>query len=113
MHIATDGETYGHHHAFGEMALGHALNHIEENNLARLTNYGEYLELHPATHEVQIIENSSWSCCTALSAGEVTAAATRAGTTAGTSNGESRFGTPWTGSVVSWLPVMRKAWLIS
>ncbi|MBV5338365.1 MAG: DUF3536 domain-containing protein [Deltaproteobacteria bacterium] len=62
VHIATDGETYGHHHRFGEMALGHALNNIEDNSLARLTNYGEYLELHPATHEVQIIENSSWSC---------------------------------------------------
>jgi alpha-amylase/alpha-mannosidase (GH57 family) len=62
VNIATDGETYGHHHAFGEMALGHALNHIEENNLARLTNYGEFLELHPAIHEVQIVENSSWSC---------------------------------------------------
>ncbi len=62
VHIATDGETYGHHHHFGEMALGHALDHIEGNGLARLTNYGEYLELHPATHEVLIIENSSWSC---------------------------------------------------
>lgn len=62
LHIATDGETYGHHHAFGEMALGHALNHIEGNGLARLTNYGEFLELHPPAHEVQIIENSSWSC---------------------------------------------------
>ncbi len=62
VHIATDGETYGHHHAFGEMALGHALNLIELNGLARLTNYGEYLELHPASHEVQIVENSSWSC---------------------------------------------------
>jgi len=62
VHIATDGETYGHHHHFGEMALGYALDHIEGNGLARLTNYGEYLELHPPTHEVQIIENSSWSC---------------------------------------------------
>jgi len=62
VHIATDGETYGHHHRYGEMALGHALNNIEDNNLANLTNYGEYLELHPATHEVQIIQNSSWSC---------------------------------------------------
>ena len=62
VHIATDGETYGHHHQFGEMALGHALNHIEGNGLARLTNYGEFLELHPPTHEAQIIENSSWSC---------------------------------------------------
>ena len=62
VHIATDGETYGHHHPFGEMALGHALDHIEVNRLARLTNYGEYLDLQPATHEVQIIENTSWSC---------------------------------------------------
>jgi len=62
VHIATDGETYGHHHHFGEMAMGNALDHIEGNGLARLTNYGEYLELHPPTHEVQIIENSSWSC---------------------------------------------------
>ena len=63
VHIATDGESYGHHHHFGEMALGRALNVFEANGLARLTNYGEYLELHPALHEVQIVENSSWSCC--------------------------------------------------
>ena len=44
MHIATDGETYGHHHANGDMALAYALHHIESNNLAKLTNYGEYLE---------------------------------------------------------------------
>ncbi|PKN13322.1 MAG: glycoside hydrolase [Deltaproteobacteria bacterium HGW-Deltaproteobacteria-4] len=62
VHIATDGETYGHHHRFGEMALGHALHHIKTNNLARLTNYGEYLELNPPTMEVQIVEKSSWSC---------------------------------------------------
>ncbi len=62
VHIATDGETYGHHHQFGEMALGHALDQIELNGLARLTNYGEYLELHPPTHEVRIVENGSWSC---------------------------------------------------
>lgn len=62
VHIATDGETYGHHHHFGEMALGYALNHIEGNGLARLTNYGEFLDLYPPKHEVMIIENSSWSC---------------------------------------------------
>ena len=61
-HIATDGETYGHHHKFGDMALAAALNHIERHNLARLTNYGEYLAQYPPDHEVQIIENTSWSC---------------------------------------------------
>jgi len=62
VHIATDGETYGHHHRFGDMALAFALHHIETDGLARITNYGEYLEKHPPTHEVEIIENTSWSC---------------------------------------------------
>jgi alpha-amylase/alpha-mannosidase (GH57 family) len=60
--IATDGETYGHHHKFGDMALAHALNYIESNGIARLTNYGEYLAKNPPNHEVEIFENSSWSC---------------------------------------------------
>jgi len=62
LHIATDGETYGHHHKFGDMALAYALHYIEANDLAKLTNYGQFLELHPPTWEVRIFENSSWSC---------------------------------------------------
>jgi len=62
VHIATDGESYGHHHRFGDMALAYALNYIESNQLAQLTNYGEYLERHPPTHQVEIIEKTSWSC---------------------------------------------------
>jgi alpha-amylase/alpha-mannosidase (GH57 family) len=63
VHIATDGESYGHHHRFGEMALAYALNQIESKKLARLTNYGEYLERHPPTQQVEIIEKSWWSNC--------------------------------------------------
>ncbi|HSB30862.1 MAG TPA: DUF3536 domain-containing protein [Candidatus Sulfobium mesophilum] len=62
VNIATDGETYGHHHKFGDMALAAALHHIENNGLTSLTNYGEYLEKNPPTHEVQILDNTSWSC---------------------------------------------------
>lgn len=62
-HIATDGETYGHHHHRGEMALAYALNFIVTNQLAQITNYGEFLEKHPPRQEVKIFENSSWSCC--------------------------------------------------
>ena len=62
VHIATDGETYGHHHRFGDMALAYALDHIEKTDLARLTNYGEYLEKHPPSHAVEIEERTSWSC---------------------------------------------------
>lgn len=62
IHIATDGETYGHHHRHGEMALAYALDYIETNKLARITNYGEFLEKYPPTHEVEIHENTAWSC---------------------------------------------------
>jgi alpha-amylase/alpha-mannosidase (GH57 family) len=61
-HIATDGETYGHHHRYGDIALSYALGYIESNDLARITNYAEYLELHPPEHTVEIFESTAWSC---------------------------------------------------
>lgn len=61
-HIATDGESYGHHHRFGEMALADCMNMIESAGAATLTNYAQFLELFPPKFEVQIHENSSWSC---------------------------------------------------
>jgi alpha-amylase/alpha-mannosidase (GH57 family) len=62
VHIATDGETYGHHHRFGDMALAYALHHIDTEGLAQITNYAQYLEKYPPTHEVEINEHTSWSC---------------------------------------------------
>jgi alpha-amylase/alpha-mannosidase (GH57 family) len=62
VNIATDGESYGHHHRHGEMALAHTLQLLDRADDVRLTNYGEYLELHPPTHEAEIVSPSSWSC---------------------------------------------------
>ena len=62
VNIATDGETYGHHHRFGEMALAYALHVIEEQGMAKLTNYAEHLAAHPPLHEVEIVERTAWSC---------------------------------------------------
>lgn len=62
VHIATDGESYGHHHKNGDMALAYCLRYIEENNFTNLTNYGQYLSLFEPEYEVEIHENSSWSC---------------------------------------------------
>jgi alpha-amylase/alpha-mannosidase (GH57 family) len=62
VHVATDGESYGHHHRFGEMALSYAVKLIEKQGTARLTNYGEFLEKFPPTFEAQIVEDTSWSC---------------------------------------------------
>lgn len=62
VHIATDGETFGHHHRFGEMALAYCLDRIETSHSIFLTVYGEHLEKYPSEYEVQIAENTSWSC---------------------------------------------------
>jgi len=62
-HIATDGETYGHHHRYGDMALAWALQQVEQGwNGTRLTNYAEFRAEVPATWEVVLAENTSWSC---------------------------------------------------
>jgi alpha-amylase/alpha-mannosidase (GH57 family) len=61
-HVATDGESYGHHHKHGEMALSYALHWIEEQHHARLTNYGEFLEKFPPLFEAVVAEDTSWSC---------------------------------------------------
>jgi len=62
MHVATDGESYGHHHRNGDMALAFCLDYIEQSERATLTNYSQYLSLVEVTHEAQIHDNSSWSC---------------------------------------------------
>jgi alpha-amylase/alpha-mannosidase (GH57 family) len=61
-HIATDGETYGHHQKHGDMALAYCMHVIESGGAANITIYGEYLEKFPPQFEVQIVENTSWSC---------------------------------------------------
>jgi alpha-amylase/alpha-mannosidase (GH57 family) len=61
-HIATDGETYGHHHKHGDMALAFCLDYIERNKICNLTNYSQFLSKHQPAYEALIHENSSWSC---------------------------------------------------
>ncbi len=60
-HIAADGETFGHHHRHGDMALAYALDHVEKKG-ARVTNYGAYLAAHPPEWEAQVAPKTSWSC---------------------------------------------------
>ncbi len=62
VNIATDGETYGHHHKNGDMALASCLDHIEKLDDINLSNYASFIAKFPPVHEAQIIENSSWSC---------------------------------------------------
>lgn len=62
VHVATDGESYGHHHRFGDMALAFCLEKIESTGKALLTVYGDYLEKFPPEYEAEIVTYSSWSC---------------------------------------------------
>jgi len=62
VHVATDGESYGHHHKHGEMALAYALRLLEQDKTVNLANYGSFLEQFPPEYECEIVENTSWSC---------------------------------------------------
>src|SRR5215469_14711124 len=62
VHVATDGESYGHYHKHGEMALAYALRLLEDDKNVRLTNYGSYLAQFPPEFECRIEDNTSWSC---------------------------------------------------
>ena len=61
--LATDGESYGHHFKFGEMALAYAIHRITADSHGYgLTNYAAFLEKHPPSQSVILHEKSSWSC---------------------------------------------------
>src|SRR5262249_55253939 len=60
--VATDGESYGHHHRFGDMALAAAIETLEQADEVQLTNYAAYLDRFPVRDEVEVRDNTSWSC---------------------------------------------------
>jgi len=67
IHVSTDGETYGHHKKFGEMALAYALNKGLSGQGFDVLNYGAFLKRFPPVDEVEIDEGpkgegSAWSC---------------------------------------------------
>jgi hypothetical protein len=67
VNLATDGESYGHHFQFGEMALAWVIDQLERirpksGDAINVTNYGEFLAKYPPRMEARLVENSSWSC---------------------------------------------------
>lgn len=64
VHAALDGETFGHHHTFGELGLAYTLFEAAEAAGFTPTTYSAYLDEHPPTHEVEIVpgEGTAWSC---------------------------------------------------
>lgn len=62
INIATDGESYGHHTKFGDMALAYVLKIKAKDEGFTITNYAEYLDKYRSNCEVEIKQASSWSC---------------------------------------------------
>lgn len=59
--IATDGETFGHHKKFGDMALAACFKYLKENNI-EFKSYSECFEEANPIYEMRLNENTSWSC---------------------------------------------------
>jgi alpha-amylase/alpha-mannosidase (GH57 family) len=62
VNVASDGETYGHHHKKGHTSLTLCITKIDGSGSASMVNYGRFLELAPPESEVTIQERTSWSC---------------------------------------------------
>ncbi len=65
--VCTDGESYGHHEAFGDMALAYLMKVEAPKRGLIVTNYGEFLENNPPQWEVELKagpngEGTAWSC---------------------------------------------------
>ncbi len=59
--IATDGETFGHHHCHGVRVL-EELTTPGEADAYEVTTLARYMRQHPPRTEVEIVENTAWSC---------------------------------------------------
>jgi hypothetical protein len=59
--VATDGETFGHHHRQGTMVLNHILK-AEAKYDYELTTLGLHLRRNRPQAELDVIENTAWSC---------------------------------------------------
>lgn len=62
VHAATDGESYGHHFKFGDMALAAAFKELEKDPTVEVVNYAAFLDRFPVKMEVEIVPETAWSC---------------------------------------------------
>ncbi len=60
--VATDGETFGHHQRWGDMALAAAVTRLATRREVRLENFATILARTPPVEDVVLVEPSSWSC---------------------------------------------------
>ena len=61
VHVASDGEFYGHHHPGAERVLALALDVLADENITPI-NHSRFLKFFPPPHEVRVRPNTAWSC---------------------------------------------------
>ncbi|MCE5336377.1 MAG: DUF3536 domain-containing protein [Desulfobacteraceae bacterium] len=66
VNVATDGESYGHHFKFGDMALAAAFQELQRDPSSEIVNYAYFLDSFPVVAEAEIFENTAWSCAHGL-----------------------------------------------
>jgi len=98
--VATDGESYGHHHPHGEKALARAIQILDRDPRVQLTTFASYLDKYPPRAQVQIAENTSWSCVHGVSrwTGEC-----------GCGDVDGAFDVPWRGALRGALDGLRES----
>jgi len=60
--VATDGETYGHHHKGGDVVLARVLEQLAGRSDMRVENFAAFLDRHPPQEDIRLVAPSSWSC---------------------------------------------------
>ena len=60
--VATDGETYGHHHKGGAVVLARVLEVLKRRDEVRVENFASFLARQEPEEEVRLVAPSSWSC---------------------------------------------------
>ncbi|MGH7581765.1 MAG: DUF3536 domain-containing protein [Gemmatimonadales bacterium] len=60
--LATDGETFGHHHRWGDLALAALIDRAASGSRLALTNFAALLRSDPPREVVRVVSPSSWSC---------------------------------------------------
>jgi len=106
--IATDGETYGHHHKYGEMALTYCINHIDSNDQAKITVFGEFLENILLFMKFKFLKTRPGAAPTESKDGGLIAAAVSVRTIHGIRNGGCPYVKQWTGFVIRSFLFMKK-----
>ena len=90
--IATDGELYGHHKAFCDHFLSHLVKNAAPHQGIEVITLERYIKLHPPTQEMEIHDQSSWSCFCG-----------------GLARWDTGCGCPESGGKASWKPALRRA----